>query len=178
MLPSYMRPLSNTFFKSACLPLSLINELSPNAWRQSGARIGKWEIAKGSKGSISNDYCIFRYADIVLTKAEAVARKNSNWNDPVALAIVNQIRTLHGGVNPYATMNANTFLSELGREMFAECTRRQDMIRFGTYNSKFMFHDPDRLDAYGPNGINHLNIFPIPQAQIDANENLKQNPGY
>jgi hypothetical protein len=113
---------------------------------------------------------IFRYADILLTKAEALARKASNWNEPTALALVNQIRTIHGGVDPYVTMTAASFLAERGREMFFECTRRQDQIRFGTYNSAFRFHPAD-ADA-------HVNIFPIPESVLNANKNLKQNPGY
>ena len=103
-------------------------------------------------------------------KAELTARKNANWNDPVTLALVNQVRVLHGGVDPLPTLTAATFLAERGREMFAECYRRQDMLRFGTYNSAYRFHaaDPDT----------HVNIFPIPEPQINANTNLKQNPGY
>ena len=107
-----------------------INELEPAAWRQSGARIGKYEFYKGMTGQLSNDYVLFRYADILLTKAEALARKAANWNDPTALALVNQIRTIHGGVDPYATMTAATFLAERGREMFFEATRRQDHDTF------------------------------------------------
>ena len=147
-----------------------INELEPSAWRQSGARIGKYEFYKGMTGQLSNDWVIFRYADVLLTKAEALARKAANWNDPAALAIVNQIRTIHGGVDPYATMTAATFLAERGREMFFEATRRQDQIRFGTYNSAFRFHpaDPDA----------HVNLFPIPESVLNANQNLQQNPGY
>lgn len=155
-----------------------VNELEPAAWRQAGARIGKWEIYKGGTGNLSNDYCIFRYADILLTKAEALCRKSNNWNDPIALALINQIRTLHGGVDVYTSMTADKFLAERGREMFAEATRRQDMIRFGNYNSEFRFHAQDPADNLGPNGINHLNVFPIPATQINANQNLKQNPGY
>jgi hypothetical protein len=155
-----------------------INELQPAAWRQAGARIGKWEIYKGNNGQLSNDYAIFRYADLLLIKAEAVARKNDNWNDAVALAIVNQIRTTHGGVTPFATMDADKFLAERGRETFAEAMRRQDLIRFGKYNDAFRFHAADAPDNLGPSGINHLNIFPIPATQINANKNLKQNPGY
>lgn len=147
-----------------------INELQPGAWRQSGARIGKYEFYKGMTGQLSNDWVIFRYADILLTKAEAVARKNANWNDGVALALVNQIRTVHGGVDPYTTLTVDKFLAERGREMFFETTRRQDMIRFNTYNSAFRFHPAD-ADA-------HVNIYPIPEAQVNANKNLKQNPGY
>ena len=52
------------------------------------------------------------------------------------------------------------------------------MIRFGTYNNATDFHPADPTDALGPNGLNHLNVFPIPDAQINANKNLKQNAGY
>jgi len=155
-----------------------INELQPGAWHQAGARIGKWEIYKGGTGNLDNDYCIFRYADILLLKAEATCRKNNNWNDPVALATVNQVRTLHGGVDPYSSMTSDLFLAERGREMFAEATRRQDLIRFGKYNGASRFRPADPADNLGPNGINHVNVFPIPATQINANKNLKQNPGY
>lgn len=147
-----------------------INELQPNAWRQSGARIGKWQFYKGMTENLSNDWAILRYADILLMKAECVARKNNNWNDAITLAIVNQIRTQHGGVTAFGSLTADTFLAERGREMFCETFRRQDLIRFGKYNSAWRFHaaDPDQ----------HVNIFPIPATQINANKNLKQNPGY
>jgi hypothetical protein len=147
-----------------------INELEPQAWRQSGARIGKWQFYNGMTSDLDNDFAIFRYADILLTKAEAIARKNANWNDPIAIAIVNQIRQQHGGVTPYVAMTASTFLAERGREMFSEGFRRQDMIRFDTYNNAFQFHpkDPDK----------HVNVFPIPQTQISSNPNLHQNAGY
>lgn len=155
-----------------------VNELEPAAWRQSGARIGKWQFYLGMTSNMDNDFAIFRYADILLTRAECVARKNANWSDGTVLAIVNQIRTQHGGVTALPSLTAATFLAERSREMFAEAWKRQDMIRFGTYNNKTDFHDADAADNLGPNGINHLNIFPIPATQIDANKNLKQNPGY
>ena len=155
-----------------------INELQPAAWRQSGARISKWQFYLGETQDMDNDFAVFRYADILLTKAEATARKNNNWSDGTVLAVVNQIRTLHGGVDPFTSLTAASFLAERGRETFAEAWRRQDMIRFGTYNSAFGFHGADPVDNLGPNGINHLNVFPIPDVQLNANKNLKQNPGY
>ena len=84
----------------------------------------------------------------------------------------------HGGVTPLVALDAKSFLAERSREMFAEAWKRQDMIRFGTYNDQYLFHDADAADANGPNGINHLNVFPIPKTQIDANPNLTQNAGY
>ncbi|HWB27277.1 MAG TPA: RagB/SusD family nutrient uptake outer membrane protein [Chitinophagaceae bacterium] len=155
-----------------------INQLEPQAWRQSGARIGKWQFYSGMTSNLDNDFAIFRYADILLTKAEAVARQNNNWSDPVTMAIINQIRVQHGGVSPLPSLDAKSFLAERSREMFGEAWKRQDMIRFGTYNDAYLFHNADPADQLGPNGINHLNIFPIPNTQIDANHNLKQNPGY
>jgi hypothetical protein len=147
-----------------------INELEPSAWRQSGGRISKWQYYLGMTSNLNNDFAVFRYADILLIKAEAMARKNGDWNDASVLDIVNQIRTQHGGVAPFTSLTPITFLAERGREMFAETWRRQDMIRFGTYNDSYLFHekDPD----------NHVNIFPIPATQLNANKNLEQNPGY
>jgi starch-binding outer membrane protein, SusD/RagB family len=147
-----------------------INQLEPNAWRQAGARVAKWQLYQGMTRDLDNDFAIFRYADILLTKAEATARKNADWNDPTVLAVVNQIRTQHGGVSPFATLTAATFLAERGREMFFEATRRQDMLRFGTYNNAFQFHPAD--------ADTHVNIFPLPASTIDANHLLTQNPGY
>lgn len=147
-----------------------VNELEPNAWRQSGARIGKWQFYQGMTPDLDNDFALFRYTDILLTKAEATARLGGNWNDPTVLAVVNQVRTGHGGVTPFAALTPALFLAERGREMFFEGWRRQDMIRFGTFNNAFQFHTAD-ADA-------HVNLMPLPTSQLDANKNLKQNPGY
>lgn len=147
-----------------------INELAPNAWRQTGARIGKYEFYNGMTADLDNDLVLFRLGDILLMKAEATARKSNNWNNGITLALVNQIRTVHGGVTPFATLDADKFLAERGREMFIECMRRQDLIRFGKYNSAWRFHPPD--------AGTHVNIFPIPAEQISANPKLTQNPGY
>ena len=147
-----------------------INQLFPNAWRQSGARIGKWNFYNGMTNNLDNDWAIFRYSDILLMKAEATARKNNNWNDPLTLALLNQIRTTHGGVTAFPALTAATFAAERAREMFAECFKRQDMIRFGTYNGAWRFHTAD--------ADTHVNIFPIPETQLNANKNLTQNPGY
>lgn len=154
-----------------------INELQPAAWRQAGARIGKWQFYQGMGQDMSNDLVIFRYADVLLSKAEAVARKANNFNDGVSRALVNQIRT-RAEVTPFPALDEEKLLAERGREMFAECWRRQDLIRFGKYNNAWRFHPADPADTRGPAGINFRNVFPIPETQINANKNLKQNPGY
>jgi hypothetical protein len=143
-----------------------INELAPNALRQSGVRVGKWEFALGSPNSLSNDYPIFRYSDVLLMRAEALWRMSPG--DAEALDLVNMVRE-RAGLDPVGTLTADFLLAERGREMFAEGWRRQDLIRFGRFD-----------DAWWEKGSSpeFREFFPIPQAALDANTNLTQNEGY
>jgi hypothetical protein len=143
-----------------------INELAPGALRQAGVRVGKWEFASGNPNSLSNDFPLFRYADVLLIRAEALWRQTPG--DVEALSLVNQIRT-RAGLPALGSMNADDFLAERGREMFAEGWRRSDLIRFGKYN------DPWWEKGVSPD---YVNIFPIPRQQLQSNLNLQQNPGY
>jgi hypothetical protein len=145
-----------------------INQLQPNAWRQGGARIGKYKYELGGTANMSNDFVVFRYADVLLTRAEALWRLNPG--DAEALALVNQIRT-RAKVTPYVTLTADNLLAERGREMYAEMTRRQDIIRFGKFANAYGFKPSDGAKT-------HLTVFPIPKQQLDANNKLTQNPGY
>lgn len=147
-----------------------LNALEPNAYRQAGARIGKYEYAIGATPNLSNDFPLFRYADVVLMRAEAWARENANnFNDQVnVLNLVNQVRT-RAGMPAFTTMTADELLAERGREMFYEGWRRQDLVRFGRFNGTWDFKgasDPTK------------NLFPIPENALNANPNLRQNPGY
>ncbi|MDA0777739.1 MAG: RagB/SusD family nutrient uptake outer membrane protein [Bacteroidetes bacterium] len=138
-----------------------------NALRQEGARIGKFEFELGGDpANMNNDFPLFRYGDILLTKAEAELRLS---NIGVALVIVNMIRN-RAGVPPLATLTLEDMLDERGRETAFEGYRRQDQIRFGTFNDAWQFKSVDPS--------NHVNIFPIARRQLEANPNLKQNPGY
>jgi len=142
-----------------------INELEPNSLRQAGVRVGKFEFQSGAAQSLSNDFPIFRYADVLLMRAEVEVRGGT----PAAgLNFVNQLRS-RAGVDPLATLDEDILLAERGREMFAEGWRRSDLVRFGRFN-----------DAWWEKGASAAfrNIFPIPTQQIDANPDLVQNPGY
>ncbi len=144
-----------------------INMLAPNAFRQSGARVGKWEFRLGAGPNLSNDYPIFRYSDILLMRAEALWRINNASAE--ALSLVNQVRARSWPGNPIAALTADELLAERGREMFAEGYRRQDLIRFGRFNQAWWEK---------PASAATKNIFPIPQAQRLSNPDLQQNPGY
>jgi hypothetical protein len=171
-------------------PAPQINELGPQAWRQSGVRIGKWEFEIGGTTEMSNDYSVFRYADVLLMKAEALWRKSGLATDANALTLVNQVRTragLTGLTSLDGTLSfdltgpvvaGGELFNERGREMVFEHSRRQDLIRFGFWsmNAKWTlpFHnttDVLKSDAY-------LSLYPIPKQKLASNSNLHQNPGY
>ena len=137
------------------------------ALRQEGTRIGKFEFELGGDpANMSNDFPLFRYGDILLTKAEAELRLG---NTADALVLVNMIRE-RAGVPVLAALTLEDMLDERGRETAFEGYRRQDQIRFGTFNDAWQFKPADPSD--------HVNIFPISRNQLEANPNLQQNPGY
>jgi hypothetical protein len=142
-----------------------INELAPNALRQAGTRVNKFEIPLGAGPNLSNDFPIFRYADVLLMKAEAAWRQG---NTETALEYINRVRS-RANVDPVTTVNADLFLAERGRELFAEGHRRSDLIRLGKYNDAWW-----EKPASAPFRV----LFPIPENQLQANPNLNQNPGY
>jgi len=143
-----------------------------NADHWDGVRGGKY-LMDGIGGtmvtsSLNNDMPILRFADVLMMRAEALYRQNPASTE--ALSLVNQVR-LRGGnpVLPFTTLNDANFLAERGREFAWEGWRRNDQIRFGTYNNA-----TDYKAASDP----FHNLFPIPQPQIQSNPNLKQNTGY
>lgn len=105
----------------------------------------------------------YRYADAYLMKAEAMFRMGTN-----VTAMINTLRTTRGAT-PLASITAANLLAERGREMYAEETRRQDLIRFDQYLRPWNLKEA---------GTDKLKIFPIPIADVLANPNIVQNPGY
>jgi hypothetical protein len=137
--------------------LKMGDESTDDQKLMSGARVVKFEVKLGAKDNLSNDFPIFRYADVLLMKAEAMIRQGINGD-----TYVNQIRT-RAGVAPFSGTTLEQLLAERGREMFWEAHRRQDLIRFGKFN-----------DAWWEKAVSSdaRKIFPIPQWAVDANPNL------
>jgi hypothetical protein len=117
----------------------------------------------------SNDYILLRFADVMLMKAEALVRGGTDPNGQTALSIVNSIRTPRGA-SVLTTIDAKALLAERGRELYYEGWRRNDQIRFGTFN--------DPVDQRATKSAATRTLYPIPQRAVDTNPNLKQNPGY
>jgi hypothetical protein len=171
-------------------PAPQINELGPQAWRQSGVRIGKWEFQIGGTPDMSNDYSVFRYADVLLMKAEALWHKSGSATDAGALALVNQVRE-RAGLSDLTSLDGKLsfdlagpvvsggeLFNERGREMFAEHSRRQDLIRFGLWESVAKWVLPYHNVGDVLKSDSYLRLYPIPKTKLAANPNLVQNPGY
>lgn len=118
----------------------------------------------------SNDLPIFRFADILLMKAEALTRQGSSG----AKALFNQIRTYAGAPTIANEPTLQEIYDERGREFFDENWRRNDMIRFGHYEDEFFPHYKDFPDA---SFDKRHRIFPVPQNTINLN-GWEQNAGY
>jgi len=151
-----------------------LDELEPNANRQAGARIVKYEIEQGALPDLNNDFILYRYGDVLLLKAEALMRSNGDMG--LALDLVNQIRN-RANVDAWTMedLTLENLLAERGREMFYEVTRRSDLIRFKGDMGETKFNDPWRFKNQSES---FRNVFPIPRDQMEANPNLTQNPGY
>ena len=147
-------------------------------WRQ-GARSIKWfvdnEDYKNSRNQ-SNDIPLIRYAEILLTKAEAITRGASATNGQTAESLVNQIRDYVTAPKIGHTPTLDDIYQERGREFFDENLRRIDMIRFGHFEDDYGFHKQGfqsaKFDKF-------RRIFPLHKKnQLDTNPTWKQNPGY
>lgn len=144
------------------LPALSMNEgeFTPQQIRMTGARVGKYEIKKGAKENLSNDFPLFRITDFYLMKAETQIRINGNGSGD---AWINPIRT-RAGLTAWSGAGLDSLLAERGRELYVEGHRRQDLIRFGKFLAKKWeketVSDPERL------------LFPIPKWATDANPNL------
>jgi starch-binding outer membrane protein, SusD/RagB family len=161
-----------------------------------GYRWGKFEYAVGSANRLSNDWPMFRYADILLMKAEALMRDGQSgagklvtgireraFKDNPVKAVVTDEDLLAGSVYDYGRRDTykttheggddikyGRFLDELGWEFTQEGHRRQDMIRFGVFTTKSWFSH-DASSSYRA-------LYPIPNQALLTNPNLSQNSGY
>ena len=135
----------------------------------------------------SNDLPIFRYADILLTKAEAIVRGAGATNGQTAQSLFNMIREYVHAPLLEGTPTLKDILDERGREFFDENWRRNDMIRFGTFENDYGFHTRQWADYRNGGAITpfptarfdkECRIFPIPTGTLNNNTNWKQNAGY
>jgi hypothetical protein len=137
-------------------------------------RDAQWKA--GSNNSRVN-WPVLRYADVLLMQSEAM--NNLNPSDAGKFASINAVlaRAKVPVANQYSFTNVvtqsdfvDTLVKERARELCVEGHRRWDLIRLGRYK---------QVEAgMGFTVQDYQYLLPIPQTELDANINLKQNTGY
>jgi len=153
-----------------------------------GYAITKWSnmTSTGVRGSaadfVDTDFPVFRLADAYLMYAEAVLRGGSGGSATTALQYVNAVRErayqdVKGHIGS-GDLNLNFRLDERARELYWECHRRTDLIRFGRFtgNSYIWAWKGGVKDGAATDA--KYNLFPLASSDVAANINLKQNTGY
>ena len=140
-----------------------------------GCRSVKWYVVdddfKNGRNQ-SNDVPLFRFADVLLMKAEALTRQGSSAE---AKNLFNMIRAYAKAPALDHNPSLEEIYEERGREFFDENWRRNDMIRFGHYEDEYFPHYKNfptaRFDKT-------CRIFPLHKDILNLNPNWKQNAGY
>jgi hypothetical protein len=139
----------------------------------------------GTPGSatdfVDTDFPMFRLADIYLMYAEAVVRGGGGTMSK-ALQLVNELKTRAWGDETgnitTADLTLDFVLDERARELYWECTRRTDLIRFGKFTGNAYLWPWKGNVKEGVGTDKKFNLFPIPASDIGANPNLIQNADY
>ena len=188
-------------------PLSYINEVPSIAESEEvhGFRLGKFEIEMGSRKQQSNDWPLFRYADVLLMKAECLLRLGQADE---AAKIVTEVRARNfkgdfaiGGTKDKATVTGADLQKgscyDYGRRdnRVAHTHEGGDDIQYGRMLDELGWEfcqearrrqDMIRFDAYTTKSwFSHdaskesfRTILPIPRTQLEQTANLTQNPEY
>ena len=127
------------------------------------------------------DFPMFRLGDVYLMASEALMRiPGGDKNKAVDYFNAVRTRAYTGTAGNFAAADLALpiILDERGRELYWECHRRQDLIRFGQFSDgtyKWAWKGGAKDGASVPS---YRNVYHIPSQDIGANPGLNQNPGY
>lgn len=127
------------------------------------------------------DQPMFRLGDVYLMAAEAVLRGGSGYSKSEALDLCNALRErAYGDTSGNITeaqLTLSYIIDERARELWWECTRRTDLIRFGLFTGGDYLWQWKGGISSGTSVSSKYDIYPIPTAELSANPNLS-NPNY
>ena len=125
-------------------------------------------------GFVDTDFPMMRYADVLLMAAECQVR-GAGVNG--AIAGFNAVRA-RAGLPAISNPTLQDILDERARELYQECWRRNDLIRFGQFTSGSYLWQWKGNVKEGTAVEDYRALFPIPDSDRLANTKLQQNPGY
>lgn len=169
-------------------------------WKYTGMGVENTEAARAGTGNDADaNWIIYRMADVMLMKAEALVRLGGTENWTQALAIINQIRQ-RAGLTDLTDITTETIaetdelsllkavLNERDMEFAAEGKRWYDLLRLGKqqnfkYRSEFVSllqENNGVMTKWLSSVLSDDNAWylPIPEADIKTNKLLIQNPYY
>ncbi|MDE5794926.1 MAG: RagB/SusD family nutrient uptake outer membrane protein [Muribaculaceae bacterium] len=137
----------------------------------------------------ANDTPIFRFADILMMKAECILRGAIPTMGATVNDLVNVIRQCSHAPLVSGTFTIQDLMDERSREFILEPWRRNDLIRCGMFENDWgeknqykvwdneehtQFHWVEREGVKDPN----RRLMPLCRKVLETNLNWKQNPGY
>lgn len=149
-------------------------EMYDPGWSVTGYSLRKGMVPiKLNDSTVETNWPIIRYADVLLMYAEAA---NENGNLMAALEAVNQVRA-RAEMPPLPT---EKYPADSKEAMFEAIVHERRVELAFEYHR---FHDLRRWglaeQELGPLGYASRNRYhPLPQAEVDANTALEQNPNY
>jgi len=144
--------------------------------RPGGVILNKW--INTLNASDRDNIKIIRYSEVLLNLAEAYARTGDNVNGQKYANMVAQTRDPSFlGYTDLGTTLANDIVAEKRKEFVGEGFRWYDLNRL-----QLTIARPTQTGAISylatiPTS-DYRRIMPIPQADVDANKSMVQNPGY
>lgn len=132
-----------------------------------------------AEGLVDTDFPMIRLADVYLMYAEAVVRGGTGGSIGTAVNYINLIRQRAYGNNTgnigQNDLTLNFLLAERARELYWECTRRTDLIRFGKFTGSSYIWQWKGGVKNGTAVDEKYNLYPIPASDIAANPNLRND---
>ncbi|GEP96709.1 RagB/SusD family nutrient uptake outer membrane protein [Chitinophaga cymbidii] len=157
-----------------------------------GYRMNKFDVRVGARFDLGNDFPFFRYAQVLMMKAECLLRsgdedgaallvsevRDRSFTDPAKATVTGAMLLQNSGYQYGFVQNYNIvdpghtgavqygrFMDELGWEFAWEAQRRRDNIRFGVFTTKsWLSHKPQGTDR---------TVFMIPQSAVNSNPKLQ-----
>lgn len=164
-----------TVFYSGCPPFD--GYRYDSGVSSTGYNVRKFLVSKSDSPEYNtnpSDFIIYRYADVLLKKAEAL---NESGRTALAAEPLNIVRQRAGlpAISGSISLEAmrESIIHERRMELAFEGHRWFDMIRIekGRYALKF-------LRSIGKNPTKDRLLLPIPLTETDSNDLMEQNPGY
>ncbi|TDO94911.1 RagB/SusD family nutrient uptake outer membrane protein [Flavobacterium sp. 245] len=149
--------------------------LDARAAGMEGAIPKKYGIDPDASGEEhSTDLVVWRYADVLLSMSEVINEINGPTQE--AYDLINRVRTRAGLPNLDPNLSKDLFrnkiMDERLFELWCEGSRRDDLIRWGTYIKR-------AIDDGSAFATENKILYPLPRKAVDeSNGKITQNPGY